>query len=145
MGYEEASKAYRVYDIEVGQVVISRDITFDEQAFGFTMDRLSEDVDDAALDLDLLEINNDDVRQITYKQTGKRKNQSRKNVSRSARRRTGLEEASAPENSTDRHKKQRSMARETLSDDEEEKQADIGDQDNCSTPPNFWRASANAV
>ncbi|KAG6590540.1 Copia protein [Phytophthora cinnamomi] len=31
MGYEERSKAYRVYDIEAGQVVISRDVTFDDE------------------------------------------------------------------------------------------------------------------
>uniref|UniRef100_A0AAV1UX06 Integrase catalytic domain-containing protein n=1 Tax=Peronospora matthiolae TaxID=2874970 RepID=A0AAV1UX06_9STRA len=30
VGYEEVSKAYRVYDIEAGQVVISRDVNFDE-------------------------------------------------------------------------------------------------------------------
>ena len=35
MGYEEVSKAYRVYDIEAKKVVISRDVNFDESAFGF--------------------------------------------------------------------------------------------------------------
>ena len=30
MGFEEAPKAYRVFDIEAEQVVISRDVTFDE-------------------------------------------------------------------------------------------------------------------
>ncbi|KAG2779909.1 hypothetical protein PC112_g24937 [Phytophthora cactorum] len=30
LGYEEVSKAYRLYDIEAGQVVISRDVNFDE-------------------------------------------------------------------------------------------------------------------
>ena len=30
MDFEEASKAYRVFDIEAKQVVISRDVTFDE-------------------------------------------------------------------------------------------------------------------
>ncbi|KAG2964949.1 hypothetical protein PC120_g27310 [Phytophthora cactorum] len=29
LGYEEVSKAYRLYDIEAGQVVISRDVNFD--------------------------------------------------------------------------------------------------------------------
>ena len=37
------------------------------------------------------------------------------------------------------------MTREMFSDDEETKQADIFDQDNYPTPPNFWRASVNAV
>ena len=35
LGYEEAFKAYRVYDIEAGQVGISRDVNFDESAFSF--------------------------------------------------------------------------------------------------------------
>ena len=85
MGYEEASKAYRVYDIEADQVVISRDITFDESTVDFSMDRSSEDDEDAELDLDLLEINDDDVRQTTYKQTGKRKSEARPGRSRSTR------------------------------------------------------------
>uniref|UniRef100_A0AAV1UAA9 Integrase catalytic domain-containing protein n=1 Tax=Peronospora matthiolae TaxID=2874970 RepID=A0AAV1UAA9_9STRA len=76
MGYEEALKAYRVYDIEVGQVVISRDITFDESAFDFSMDRSSDDDEDAELDLNLLAVNDDDVRQTTFKQTGKRKSEA---------------------------------------------------------------------
>uniref|UniRef100_A0AAV1V102 Retroviral polymerase SH3-like domain-containing protein n=1 Tax=Peronospora matthiolae TaxID=2874970 RepID=A0AAV1V102_9STRA len=36
MGYEEVVKAYRVYDIEADQVVISRDVTFDESTLGFS-------------------------------------------------------------------------------------------------------------
>uniref|UniRef100_A0AAV1TWD3 Reverse transcriptase Ty1/copia-type domain-containing protein n=1 Tax=Peronospora matthiolae TaxID=2874970 RepID=A0AAV1TWD3_9STRA len=143
MGYEEASKAYRVYDIEAGQVVISRDITFDESTFDFSMDRPSDDDEDAELDLDLLAINEDDVRQTVYKQTGKRKSEARPGMSRSARPRTGLEQASAPEHVSNRHQKRRSSAPETMSDDEED--ASVYDQDDDSTPPTFWRASANAV
>ena len=63
MGYEEVSKAYRVFDIEAGQVVMSRDVNFDESSFGFSMEPSSEEVDDATLDLDLLGINDNDVRQ----------------------------------------------------------------------------------
>ncbi|CAI5735070.1 unnamed protein product [Hyaloperonospora brassicae] len=70
MGYEEVSKAYRVFDIEAGQVVISRDANFDESAFGISMEPSSEEVDDATLDLDLLDINDSDVRQTNYRQTG---------------------------------------------------------------------------
>lgn len=33
MGYEDMSKAYRVFDIEAGQVMIARDANFDESAF----------------------------------------------------------------------------------------------------------------
>ncbi|GAB9477707.1 Integrase catalytic core protein, partial [Globisporangium polare] len=36
MGYEESSKAYRVYDIEGGDVVINRDVNFDEAVIGGT-------------------------------------------------------------------------------------------------------------
>uniref|UniRef100_A0AAV1VJN2 Integrase catalytic domain-containing protein n=1 Tax=Peronospora matthiolae TaxID=2874970 RepID=A0AAV1VJN2_9STRA len=143
MGYEEASKAYRVYDIEAGQVVISRDITFDESTFDFSMDRPSDDDEDAQLDLDLLAINEDDVRQTVYKQTGKRKSEARPGMSRSDRPRTGLEQASAPEHVSNRHQKRRSSAPETMSDDEED--ASVYDQDDDSTPPTFWRASANAM
>uniref|UniRef100_A0AAV1UWJ1 Integrase catalytic domain-containing protein n=1 Tax=Peronospora matthiolae TaxID=2874970 RepID=A0AAV1UWJ1_9STRA len=143
MGYEEASKAYRVYYIEAGQVVISRDITFDESTFYFSMDRPSDDDEDAELDLDFLAINEDDVRQTVYKQTGKRKSEARPGMSRSARPRTGLEQASAPEHVSNRHQKRRSSAPETMSDDE--KDASVYDQDDDSTPPTFWRASANAV
>ena len=46
--------------IEAGKVVISRDITFDESTFDFSMDRSSEDDEDAELDLNLLAINDDD-------------------------------------------------------------------------------------
>ncbi|KAG6578280.1 Copia protein [Phytophthora cinnamomi] len=53
MGYEERSKAYRVYDIEAGQVVISRDVTFDESRFddstaadGEEVNRLTDVFDD---------------------------------------------------------------------------------------------------
>uniref|UniRef100_A0AAV1TJ73 Integrase catalytic domain-containing protein n=1 Tax=Peronospora matthiolae TaxID=2874970 RepID=A0AAV1TJ73_9STRA len=143
MGYEEASKAYRVYDIEAGQVVISRDITFDESTFDFSMDRPSDDDEDAELDLDLLAINEDDVRQTVYKQTGKRKGEARPGMSRSARPRTGLEQASAPEHVSNRHQIRQSSAPETMSDDEED--ASVYNQDDASTPPTFWRASANAV
>ena len=45
MGYEEVSKAYRVYDIEAKKVVISRDVNFDESVFGF-----SSLIDDEVLD-----------------------------------------------------------------------------------------------
>ncbi|KAF1328883.1 Pol protein, partial [Globisporangium splendens] len=37
MGYEEPSKAYRVYDIEGDKVVISRDVNFDETVIGGTL------------------------------------------------------------------------------------------------------------
>ena len=43
LGYEETSKAYRVYDIEAGQVVITRDVNFDESAFGLSVDGMTRE------------------------------------------------------------------------------------------------------
>ncbi|KAG3015858.1 hypothetical protein PC121_g25102 [Phytophthora cactorum] len=71
LGYEEVSKAYRLYDIEAGQVVISRDVNFDESGFGLSPTISDEDVDD--LDFESLDIDNDGSRQTEYTQAGKRK------------------------------------------------------------------------
>ncbi|KAG3035045.1 hypothetical protein PC121_g24270 [Phytophthora cactorum] len=138
LGYEEVSKAYRLYDIEAGQVVISRDVNFDESTFGLSPPISDEDVDD--LDFDSLDIDNDNngSRQTEYKQTGKRKSRpsDEDEATRrphTVRHRPGLEEASAPDSSSSLHR---------VGADEEEKS---GDQDEESTPPVFWRASANAV
>ncbi|KAG4029055.1 hypothetical protein PC123_g29080 [Phytophthora cactorum] len=67
LGYEEVSKAYRLYDIEAGQVVISRDVNFDESAFGLSPRISDEDVDD--LDVDSLDIDDDGPRQTDYQKT----------------------------------------------------------------------------
>uniref|UniRef100_H3H4I7 Integrase catalytic domain-containing protein n=1 Tax=Phytophthora ramorum TaxID=164328 RepID=H3H4I7_PHYRM len=140
LGYEEVSKAYRLYDIEAGQVVVSRDVNFDESAFGLSAHTSDEDVDDAALDLDALDLDdNDGPRQTSFKQAGKRKNRpsgddDTARRSRPVRHRAGLEEASAPDVSSSRRAEP----------DEEEKSGDQ-DEDDDSTPPVFWRASANAV
>ncbi|KAG2870728.1 hypothetical protein PC114_g27250 [Phytophthora cactorum] len=136
LGYEEVSKAYRLYDIKAGQVVISRDVNFDESAFGLSPRISDEDVDD--LDVDSLDIDDDGPRQTEYKQTGKRKSRpsDEDEATRrphTVRHRPGLEEASAPDSSSSSHR---------VDADEEEKS---GDQDEESTPPVFWRASANAV
>ncbi|KAG3122720.1 Retrovirus-related Pol polyprotein from transposon TNT 1-94 [Phytophthora cactorum] len=136
LGYEEVSKAYRLYDIEAGQVVISRDVNFDESAFGLSPRISDEDVDD--LDVDSLDIDDDGPRQTEYKQTGKRKSRpsDEDEATRrphTVRHRPGLEEASAPDSSSSSHRADA---------DEEEKH---GDEDDDSTPPVFWRASANAV
>uniref|UniRef100_A0AAV1TF51 Reverse transcriptase Ty1/copia-type domain-containing protein n=1 Tax=Peronospora matthiolae TaxID=2874970 RepID=A0AAV1TF51_9STRA len=70
---------------------------------------------------------------MEYKQTGKRKNRLNDEDTaaprpRAVRQRPGLEESSAPENNSSRQ-------------EEDEETKDSGD----STPPVFWRASANAV
>ncbi|KAG3176917.1 hypothetical protein PC128_g17075 [Phytophthora cactorum] len=121
LGYEEVSKAYRLYDIEAGQDFASLEIS---------------DADTAG--------------PTEFKQAGKRKIRSSdadgmSASSRSVRHATGLEEASAPDDSFERRAKRRSSVRmEPDLADEEEKDA-RDDEDSDSTPPVFWRASANAV
>ncbi|KAG2810460.1 hypothetical protein PC113_g23763 [Phytophthora cactorum] len=117
------------------EVVISRDVNFDESTFGLSPPISDEDVDD--LDFDSLDIDNDGSRQTEYKQAGKRKSRPSDEDEaarrpRAVRHRPGLEEASAP-NGSSPHRADAN---------EEEKS---GDQDEESTPPVFWRASANAV
>ena len=60
LGYEEVSKAYRVYDIEAGQVVVSRDVNFDESTFGLSLSITDEDADD--LDFESLDLNDEGPR-----------------------------------------------------------------------------------
>ena len=129
LGYEEVSKAYRVYDIEAGQVIVSRDVNFNESAFGLSPLTADETVDD--LDFDSLDLIDEDPRHMEYNQTGKRKSRPSDDDEaarrpRTVRQRPGLEEASAPDN-------------HSSSQEEEEKES--GE----STPPVFWRASANAA
>uniref|UniRef100_A0AAV1V5S4 Integrase catalytic domain-containing protein n=1 Tax=Peronospora matthiolae TaxID=2874970 RepID=A0AAV1V5S4_9STRA len=129
VGYEEVSKAYRVYDIEAGQVVISRDVNFDESTFGLPSPITDEDADD--LDFELLDLNDEEPRQVEYKQTGKRKNRlSDEDTAapppRAVRQRPGLEESTAPENNLSRQ-------------EEDEETKDSGD----STPPVFWLATVS--
>uniref|UniRef100_A0AAV1VG57 Retroviral polymerase SH3-like domain-containing protein n=1 Tax=Peronospora matthiolae TaxID=2874970 RepID=A0AAV1VG57_9STRA len=145
MGYEEVSKAYRVYDIEADQVVISRDATFDESTFGFSPTLPQEMVDDTALYIESMNIS-DEPHPMQFKQTGKRKirsNSQEQVLQRTLpeRRGTGLEESSAPDDFESHQAKRRSSARDNL--DEERKGSDEDNED--ATPQVFWRASANAV
>uniref|UniRef100_A0AAV1UE66 Reverse transcriptase Ty1/copia-type domain-containing protein n=1 Tax=Peronospora matthiolae TaxID=2874970 RepID=A0AAV1UE66_9STRA len=131
LGYEEAYKAYHVYDIEAGQAVISRDVNFDESVFGLSMPTTAEDADD--LDFDSLDLDDEAPGQAQYKQTGKRKSRPHDEgvlapPTRTVRQRPGLEESSAPDNHTTHQEE-----------DEETKNAD------ASTPPVFWRVSANVI
>ena len=73
-----------MFDIEAGQVAISRDVYFDESSFAFSMEPSIEEVDDETLDLELLDINDNDVRATNYKQTGKQKTRQSSNVVHSA-------------------------------------------------------------
>ena len=60
--------------------MIIRDVN--ELTIGISVDRTSEKVDDAALDFDLLEIKEGNVRQVDPKQTVKRKDRPRNNNAR---------------------------------------------------------------
>uniref|UniRef100_A0AAV1THB3 Retroviral polymerase SH3-like domain-containing protein n=1 Tax=Peronospora matthiolae TaxID=2874970 RepID=A0AAV1THB3_9STRA len=107
LGYEEVSKAYRVYDIEAGQVMISRDVNFDESAFGMSMMISDDDVD--GLDFESIDLDDEEPRPRHFKQTGKRKAQpSHDNddasMPRAVRQRPGLEESSAPDDLVDGHR-----------------------------------------
>ncbi|CEG39828.1 FOG: Transposon-encoded proteins with TYA, reverse transcriptase, integrase domains in various combinations [Plasmopara halstedii] len=74
VGYDELPKAYRVYDIQAQQVVISRDVLFDESCSGDLEVDTLDDVDAANLDFGLLEIEDDDYLYTTsFTQKGKRK------------------------------------------------------------------------
>ncbi|KAG6619109.1 putative integrase [Phytophthora cinnamomi] len=138
MGYEERSKAYRVYDIEAGQVVISRDVTFDESSFDDSKAADGEEVNRLTDVFDDMQVSDDSGTRV-FTQAGKRKsrpdNQDRDNVRR-PRRSAGLEEASAPGRSEDEDQRESTPAQEAKSEEDDE---------DGSTPPMFWRASANAV
>ena len=71
LGYEEVSKVYRVCDIEARQVIISRNVNFDESTFGCLPLLTYEDIND--LDLEALDLDDDDTRPTNFQHTGKRK------------------------------------------------------------------------
>ena len=129
--------------------MISRDVTFDESSLGDLSVNIFDDLEEGNLDFDALEISDDDSSYTTdFKQTGKRKDRSSDfnrslKVSSPEYHEAGLEEGSAPEELESRRPKRRSNARKesTLN---QEINASMED-DNDSTPPAFWRASAIAV
>ena len=75
MEYEDLSKAYCVFGIDAGQVVISRDVTFDESTFGYSLALPQEFAEDFALCFDAMDIN-DGPGNMQYKKTGKLKSRS---------------------------------------------------------------------
>ena len=75
--YEETSNAYRVYDVEARQVVITRDVNFNESTVGISVVKPSEEVDDTTSDFDLFEITEDDVHQVDWTAQGSTKKQQR--------------------------------------------------------------------
>ena len=145
MGYEERSKAYRIYDIDADRMVISRDVTFDETTVGFSPATPQEVIEDTAMDFDAMDIN-EGPGQVQYQQTGKRKNRADGQDqdlqwSQPARHGAELEEASGSDNFMSRQAKRRPSVRVNL--DEEQKKNEEDDDD--SKPPAFWQASANTV
>lgn len=122
MGYQESSKAYRVYDIEAGTVVISRDVTFDESVPGGTHFRnYSPNMDvDVILDrLDEVE-NEGGLNLANFKYGGKRRSGAAQPMEPSSSSESADDEASDTE-ATRRSTRQRV------------------------SPVEWWRASANMV
>ncbi len=117
------SKAYRVFDIEEGRVVVSRDVNFDESSFGLSPPVEDDVVDD--LDFDSLGLDDEGLRQMEYQQTVKRTSYSSDEDAadrppRTVRQRPGLDTNSEPRNDSPRQKEEaeehlRFRARETVS------------------------------
>ena len=133
LGYEEVSKEYRVYDIEAGQVVVSRDVNFDESIFGLSL-MTTDDILDG-LDFESLDLVNESPRPTSFTQARKHKNRPNNedeavSTPRAVRQRSGLEEVSAPDDCSSRQA------------DEEGKSEGIHDS---ATSPAFWHASENSV
>uniref|UniRef100_A0AAV1UAU9 Integrase catalytic domain-containing protein n=1 Tax=Peronospora matthiolae TaxID=2874970 RepID=A0AAV1UAU9_9STRA len=104
---------------------------YEEASKAYRPPTTAEDADD--IDFDSLDLDDEAPGQAQYKQTGKRKSRPHDEgvpapPTRTVRQRPGLEESSAPDNHTTHQEE-----------DEETKNAD------ASTPPVFWRASANAI
>uniref|UniRef100_H3GH08 Retroviral polymerase SH3-like domain-containing protein n=1 Tax=Phytophthora ramorum TaxID=164328 RepID=H3GH08_PHYRM len=70
---EDVSMAYRLYDIEARLMVVSRDVNFGEATIGLSADPSDENVNDSALELDALDLDDNEQRQTSFKLTGKRK------------------------------------------------------------------------
>ncbi|KAF1332611.1 Copia protein, partial [Globisporangium splendens] len=123
MGYEEPSKAYRVYDIEGDKVVISRDVNFDEAIIGGTL--LNDSADGMTDILNRLEdIEIEGTRPLSvFKCTGKR----HAGTSQSAEIPTNADESTTEADESDEDGATRRSTRRRIS------------------PVEWWRASANMV
>ncbi|KAF1332519.1 putative Integrase, partial [Globisporangium splendens] len=123
MGYEESSKACRVYDIEGDKVVISRDVNFDEAVIGGTL--LNDSADGMTDILNRLEdIEIEGTRPLSvFKCTGKR----HAGTSQSAEIPTNADESTTEADESDEDGATRRSTRRRIS------------------PVEWWRASANMV
>ena len=120
VGYQESSKAYRVFDIEAGEVVISRDVNFDETAPGGShFERFAPGVDDLLERLDDIE-NEGGLNLANFKYSGKRRSGAPQPVDPLS------SDVSADDEASDSENLRRSTRQRT-------------------TPVEWWRASANAI
>ncbi len=145
VGYQESSKAYRLYDIEGGKVVISRDVKFDETVMGSRrFDMVTEDISDVFHRMD---INPSDHTSLDAPAQQAPHGQ----VSDPPLLLQGDEDMSNP------NKRKRSVGRNDHADDdcEDEVKSDSGDGQSSQPtrrssrtrmePIEWWKASANAV
>ena len=112
------SKAYRVYDIQAGQVMINRDVNRDESGLSLLMLISDEDVN--GLNFESIDIYNEESRPKNFKQTGKHKDQPSNedidaSMPRAVRQRPDLEEARAPD---DRSSRRANEGEETKSEEQ---------------------------
>ncbi|KAF1314476.1 Copia protein, partial [Globisporangium splendens] len=123
MGYEEPSKAYRVYDIEGNKVVVSRDVNFDEAVIGGTL--LNDSADGMTDILNRLEdIEIEGTRPLSaFKYTGKR----HAGASQSAEIPSNTDESTTEADESDEDGTTRRSTRQRIS------------------PVEWWRASASMV
>jgi hypothetical protein len=123
MGYEESSKAYRVFDIEGDKVVISRDVNFDEAvAGGSLLNDSAGGVTDILNRLEDIDIEGG-LRLSNFKYTGKRL----AGTSQSADIPSNTDESTTEPDETDDEGATRRSSRQRIS------------------PVEWWRASANMV
>ena len=123
MGYEESSKAYRVYNIEGDKVVISRDVNFDEAvAGGSLLNDSAGGVTDILNRLEDIDIEGG-LRLANFKYTRKR----RTGTSQSADTPSAIGGSTTEPDETDDEGATRRSSRQRMS------------------PVEWWRASANMV
>uniref|UniRef100_K3WYJ4 Integrase catalytic domain-containing protein n=1 Tax=Globisporangium ultimum (strain ATCC 200006 / CBS 805.95 / DAOM BR144) TaxID=431595 RepID=K3WYJ4_GLOUD len=123
MGYEESSKAYRVYDIEGGNVVLTRDVNCDESIMDGAVLYQKSDLSDLIESIDDLKIIEGNVRDVhwhrQFKYSGKRK-------------------ADAAESSGSEYV-------DSAIDDDDYSGPSRRSTRKRTTPIEYWRASANSV
>ena len=128
MGYEENSKAYRVFDLKTNRIIISRDVDFDENKIK-TSSINYENEDEIELNLDNLQINEPESSQNNQQQEN---DQHQPNYAESD--------------------EERKRKRSNYDNEWSEEESNQGWQDSIRkshrkrrAPIDFWKASANSV